>query len=103
MKDLPHHIKKLNRQVIRSVHRLEMEEEAYDLSLPSPPPRQQSERQIKKQAKARIRKEKMARTPTPLTPDERDKKMANRVPIFDRTSHVKPRTTKPTKKKTPRI
>jgi hypothetical protein len=99
MKDLPHHIKKLNRRVIRSNHREEMEEEAFDLLAP---PRKQTERQVKKQAKAKIRKERLSRAPTPLTPEEQNKKMAKRVPIFDRNK-AKPRVAKPTKKKTPRI
>jgi hypothetical protein len=102
MKDLPHHVKKLNRRVIRSVHREEMEDEAFDLAMPSPPPRKQTERQIKKQAKERMRKERTSRTPTPLNPEERAKKMVKRVPIFDRNS-AKPKVTRPTKKKTPRI
>ena len=100
MKDLPHHIKKLNRRVIRSNHREELEDEAYDLALP---PRKQTEQQIKKHAKAKMRKERTSRSPTPLTPEEREKKMSKRVPIFDRINNAKPRTAKPTKKKTPRI
>lgn len=103
MKDLPHHIKKLNRRIIRSIHRLELEEEAYDLTMPSPPPRKQTKRQLKKQAKERMRQERNSRTPTPLTPEEREKKMSDRVPVFDRLNQAKPRTMKPTKKKTPRI
>jgi hypothetical protein len=99
MKDLPHHIKKLNRRVVRSVHREEMDEEAFDLI----PPRKQSERQIKKQAKERIRQEKNARAPSPLTPEERNRKMKNRVPVFDRLNDAKPKAALPSRKKTPRI
>jgi hypothetical protein len=100
MKDLPHHIKKLNRKVIRSVHREEQDEEAFDLKSP---PRKQTERQIKKQAKEKMRQATTSRTPTPLTPSERAKKMVKRVPIFDRTNNAKPKHAKATKKKTPRI
>lgn len=101
MKDLPHHIKKLNRRVIRSIHREEMEEEQYDLTPPIPP-RKQTARQIKKQAKEKVKKEKIARAPTPLSPEERNRKMKKRVPIFDR-NNAKPKAAKPSQKKTPRI
>lgn len=105
MRDLPHHIKKLNRRIIRSIHREELDEEAYglEMKMPSPPNWKKSERQIKKQAKDKIRKERMARTPSPLTPAEKEKKMIHRVPVFDRLNNAKPKTTKPTRKKTPRI
>ncbi len=99
MKDLPHHLKKLNRNVLRSLHRDEMEEETYELNAP----RKQTERQIKKQAKEKIRQEKKARTPTPLTPDEQNRKMKNRVPVFDKKNNEKPKGNRSTHKKTPRI
>lgn len=102
MKDLPHHIKKLNRRVIRSTHREEMGEEAYSSQMPSPPPQKQTVRQLKKQAKNKMKQERLSRTPSPLTPEEQNKKMSKRVPIFDRFEAA-PRFTKPTKKKTPRI
>lgn len=101
MKDLPHHMKKLNRQVIRSLHREEMDEETYTLMFSSMP-RKQTEKQIKKQAKAKLTKTRKERTPTPLNPEERNKKMAKRVPIFDRNK-AKPKAAKPSHKKTPRI
>jgi len=100
MKDLPHHIKKLNRQVIRSTHREELEDEAFDLSMPSPPEWERTERQKKKQAKARMRIERNARTPSPMTPEERNKKMQERVPVFDRNS-AKPKSCRPSHKKSP--
>ena len=100
MKDLPHHMKKLNRRVIRSEHREEAEEDAFSLF---DPPRKQTPEQVKKQAKAQMRKERTSRTPTPLTPDERNKKMGERVPEFERNNKARPKTTKPTRKKTPRI
>lgn len=98
MKDLPHHIKKLNRKVIRSIHRSEMEEEAYNLEMNHP--HQQTERQIKKQAKEAIRQEKKAHVPEHLTPEEKNKKMKHRTPVFDRFGEA-PRRTKPTRKHTP--
>ena len=103
MKDLPHHMKKLNRKVIRSTHREEKEEETYDVAPPLPSRAERPIGQLKKQAKAKLRKERMARTPTPLTPEEREKKLAARVPVFDRINKAKPKVAKPTQKKTPRI
>ena len=103
MKDLPHHIKKLNRKVIRSLHRDELAEETYDLITPPPPSRKQTERQRKKQAKARERKEKEAHAPVPLTPEEQNKKMKHRVPVFEKINNALPRYTKPTRKKAPRM
>ncbi len=97
MKDLPHHMQKLNRQIIRSEHREELKGE----DLIATPPRKQTAHQAKKQAKAKLTKERNARVPTPLTEEERNKKMAKRVPVFDRLKH--PKIAKPTRKKTPRI
>lgn len=102
MKDLPHHLKKLNRKIIRSMHREEMEEEEYDLLAPISP-RRKTERQIKKQAKEKIRQAKRERAATPPTPDEQNRKMKKRVPIFDRTNNAKPKGAKASAKKTPRI
>ncbi len=98
MKDLPHHIKKLNRRIIRSMHK-EGEEEL----LPEIPAWPDSERQKKKKAKIKMRDETKARPSSDLTPDERNKIMKKgRVPVFDQnkgtTKHVRA-----SKKKTPRI
>ncbi len=100
MKDLPHHIKKLNRRVVRSVRRETVEDENFDLS--TTPKRKLSKEQVRKQAKAKIRKERETRTPTPLTPDQRNKQMKKRVPIFAWDNKPKPRGTS-AKKKTPRM
>lgn len=101
MKDLPHFIKKLNRRIIRSEHREEMDEEAFAQTVAFMP-RKQTVRQLKKQAKAKLTKQRNRRTPTPLEPEERNKKMAKRVPVFDRNK-AKPKVAKATRKKTPRI
>jgi hypothetical protein len=99
MKDLPHHIKKLNRRVIRSMHREEMEEE-----LPEVPTFPESDRQRKKKAKIRMRDETRAKPSSDLTPDQRNKIMKKgRVPVFDRTNNAKPKHARSSKKKTPRI
>lgn len=102
MKDLPHFMKRLNRKVIRSEHREEESEAAFARKAVSEMSRKQTLRQKKKQAKAAIAKARKMRTPTPLDPEERNKKMAKRVPIFDRYK-AKRKTAKPTKKRTPRI
>ena len=102
MKDTPNHMKKLNRQVIRSVHREEMEEANFDAAMPSLPTRKQPIEEQKKIAKQKIRAERMNRTPTHPTEEERNRKMKHRTPVFDR-NNAKPRVAKPTRKKTPKI
>jgi hypothetical protein len=102
MKDLPHHIQKLNRRIIRSAHREELQEEEWDLN--SPYARKQTPAQIKKQAKSTLRKAGKAKTPSPPSPEERNRKMKKRVPIFDRNNDAKPKVgARKTHKKTPRI
>ena len=101
MKDLPHHIKKLNRRVIRSAHREEIEEEAFDRNPPFI--RKQTERELKKIAKRKRAQERWDRPATPLTPDEKNKQMKFRTPVFDRINNAKPKVTPASKKKTPRI
>jgi hypothetical protein len=97
MKDLPHHIKKLNRRIIRSMNREEMAE------LPEIPARPDTGRQKKKKAKIKMRDETRARPSSDLTPDERNKIMKKgRVPVFDR-NNAEPKHARTSKKKTPRI
>lgn len=105
MKDIPHHIKKYSRQVIRSEHRLEQEDESYANTLPDlPQPTKRPRSQLRKQAKQAMRKKTNARTPTSLSPEERNHKMKTRVPVFDRWNIEVPKQgARPTKKKTPRI
>lgn len=98
MKDLPHHIKKLNRRVIRSMHREGNEEE-----LPEVPTYPVTQRGKKKKAKIKMRDKVLARVATDLTPAERNKKMKGRVPVFDRRNNAEPKHTRASKKKTPRI
>jgi hypothetical protein len=80
MKDPAHHIAKLNREVIRHLP------DEIDPGIPQ----HQTERQVKKQAKEKAKQAKLARPVHHLTPDEQNKKMSNRTPIFDRISHDKP-------------
>jgi hypothetical protein len=103
MKDLPHHMKKLNRRIVRSEHRLESEDQDYASHLPNiPQPTSRPKSQLRKQAKQRMKKATNARVPDPLTPEERNRKMQKRAPVFDRYKAVKAGA-RPTKKKTPRI
>lgn len=98
MKDLPHHIKKLNRRIIRSMHREEMEE------LPDLPNWPDSKKEKKKKAKQKMKAATNARIPTSKSPEERNKEMKKgRVPVFDRTNNAKPKRALSSKKKTPRI
>ena len=91
MKDLPHHIKKLNRQVIRSKHRAEMHEESYEGEVLKAPTQEQTPRQAKKQAKQRKAKESASRTHIALTPEEKNKKMTKRVPNIKSNKTKTPR------------
>ena len=102
MKDIPHHMKKLNRRVIRSAHREEMEETVWNPTIFESPPRKQTLSEEKKIAKAKLRKTRASRAPIHLTEEERNRKMKHRVPIFDR-NNAAPKKAKPSRKKTPRI
>ena len=98
MKDLPHHIKKLNRQVLRDARRAEQEE-----NLPEIPNWPDNERQKKKKAKIRMRIEAQNRPNTHKTAEERNQEMKKgRVPVFDR-NNAEPKHARPTHKKTPKI
>jgi hypothetical protein len=96
MRDLPHHMKKLNRRVIRSSLREPAEE------TPGLPPFHKSEEEARKMEKRRMRDRNAGRTQIHDTPDEMNWKMKQRVPVFDRNNAV-PKRARPTKKKTPRI
>src|SRR3990167_4732072 len=98
MKDLPHHIKKLNRRMIRSVRRDMLEEE-----LPEIPTYEETKRQARKKEKIRMRQEREEHVPIKKNIDERNQEMKKgRTPVFDRNTAL-PKSTKPTRKKTPRI
>jgi hypothetical protein len=103
MKDLPHHMKKLNRQIVRSVHHEKMADANFENKLPSPPNWKPTEAQIKKQAKEKVIKERQNRKPIHKTEEERNWEMKHRTPIFDRTSHPRPKETKASHKKRPKI
>lgn len=105
MKDLPHHMKKLNRRVIRSEHRqLENEIEIAEESLEHVEPlMDRPKEQIRKQLKEEMRKETLSHTPEHKSSEERNQEMKHRVPIFDRTSHPRLKHGANPKKKTPPI
>lgn len=95
---MPSHLKKVNRQVLRSAAR-----EGSSPLEPTPISNPRPLRQIKKQAKAQIAKERMARIPSNPTLEERNKKMKKRVPIFELDNHEKPKMgARPTRKRVPR-
>ena len=102
MKDLAHHLKKLNRRIIRSFHREELEDAGFEKDLPSLPAQKQTPREMKKIKKRAVLKERMERTPIRPTEEERNREMKKRVPVFDR-NNAKPRHTNATRKNTPRI
>jgi hypothetical protein len=98
MKDLPHHIKKLNRSILRSMRKLEVE----DL-LPDLPTWPDSERQKKKKAKIRMRNETNNRPVVKKSEEERNQiQKKGRVPVFDR-QNAEPKHARSSKKKTPKI
>lgn len=99
MKDPARHLNKVNRKVVRSVKKSVKKDD----EMPTPPPRNPTKTQAKKQAKAAKRKERKARAPVHLTEEERNRKMKHRVPVFDRINNAKPKSTKKTRKKTPRL
>ncbi|MGB7978288.1 MAG: hypothetical protein WCF19_03900 [Chlamydiales bacterium] len=98
MKDLPHHMKKLNRRVIRSAQREEMGEE-----LPDVPTWPDSEKEKQKKAKQKMAAATKARAPSDKSPDQRNKEMKKgRVPVFNRYD-AQPKRSLSSKKKNPRI
>jgi hypothetical protein len=104
MKDLAHHLKKLNRQIVRSAHREEMEEDTWEEApKPSPYAKKQTASELKKQVKRKAKKVGAKRTPTPKTTAEKNRLQKKRVPIFDRNK-AKPKVgARKTHKKTTRI
>ena len=90
MKDLPHHMKKLNRRIVRSEHR-EMETEVEEgVELQSANIERPKE-EMRKIAKSEMRKETLEHTPEVPTEEERNLEMKHRIPVFDRTSNPRPK------------
>jgi hypothetical protein len=88
MKDLPHHVKQLNRKIIRSEKREEnQEEEKAEELIKKEAKIEASKEQLKKKTKLNKKKIKTTHTPHPQTPEERNKLMKKRVPIVRERSH----------------
>jgi hypothetical protein len=107
MKDLAHHLKKLNRQILRSIHREEMEDDAWEEkqeTKPSPFAKKQTVKELKKQAKRSLTKTRKKRAATPKTPEEKNRLQKKRAPIYNKHDVEKPRGgARKTRKKTVRI
>lgn len=100
MKDVPHHMKKLNRRIVRSERRIKNSNEGYEMSIPAPPEQAiRPKEQRKKQAKIEMRKERENRTPIKKTKAERNREMKQRTPVFDRLNTLPEKiSAKPPKK-----
>jgi hypothetical protein len=103
MKDIPHHLKKLNRKIIRSFNKEMAENEEFRMEISETPIRAQTDRETKKIKKREALKIRLERTPFHLTEEERNRKMKKRVPIFDRANNRKAPSSKSSKKKMPKI
>ena len=86
MKDLPHHIKKLNKDVVRKAKEEELPDPNWEKQYRHPT----TEKQKKKQKKAKIRKLKNKHTPHPDDAEEQNKKMKHRTPVRKERSHKPP-------------
>jgi len=94
MKDLPHHVKQLNRKVIRSERRESKEETEVEQKLLKENTKfEKTESQARKKAKLSQKKKTESHTPQPQTPEDRNDLMNKRVPIIRKRSH-QPRTSK---------
>jgi len=103
MKDLAHHLKKLNSKILRAFHKEEAENKDLAKNLPSPPQQKQTEREMKKIKKREALKIREERTPLHLSKEEKNKKMKQREPVFGKTNKGKLNFNKASKKKTPKI
>jgi hypothetical protein len=90
MKDLPHHMKQLNRKILRSVQRELTDDELYTMA----PAEEHFRNPIKNKKKPKHPHHKPLDIPTN---DERNREMKHRVPIFDR-NNAKPKHAKPSSK-----
>ena len=84
MKDLPHHMEKTNHKVIHS----SKQEQAHQ-KLPEVPNWPETEKQMKKKEKIRLKRRGDKRNVHKLTPDEQNKKMNERVPDYGRITTKK--------------
>lgn len=84
MKDKSHHMKNLNRKVIRSINR----EEGLEKKLPEVPTWESSEREKRKKIKRANAKKRKERAPKKKTVDERNQILKKgRVPVLRESNH----------------
>lgn len=93
VKDLPHHIKKLNRKIVRSEHRDEMAEENFD-AFNAAYRKDTTHRRQMKEKKLAQRNAERNHIPSPKSDDEKNDLRRHRTPqTRDRTRrspHAKP-------------
>lgn len=94
MKDLPHHVKQLNRKIVRSERRESQEEaEKEEALLKKKTKFPETKYQTRKKAKLDKKQKNKEYIPHPQSPEERNELMNKRVPIIRKRSH-RPRTSK---------
>lgn len=91
MKDLRHHVKQLNRKVLRSERREEeTDAEIEEKLLQSSMRKEDSSLQARKKEKHLQKQHKEVHIPHPKTPEEKNQKMRERTPIIRDRSHNPP-------------
>ena len=85
MKDVPHHMKKLNKKVLRSENGKEVEQE--EGLLQASLRKEDSEKQKKKKEKIERRKQAFEKAPPLLSEEDKNEKMKHRTPIKKERSH----------------
>lgn len=99
MKDLPHHVKKLNHKVIRSAHQEEMQGK----EMPEIPNWADSKKTKRKKAKQAQKEERKSHIASHKSPEERNKEMkSGRVPVIEKNNATPPHNP-PSRKKSPPI
>lgn len=91
MKDLPHHIKKLNRKIIRSANRENHKEEQELLIEEESSHRSKASSQKKKKAKQAKKAQEEKRVPHPETPETKNEMEKHRTPVRKPRSHQPPK------------
>lgn len=83
MKDIPHHMKKLNRKVIKSPEEIKVSNEEMQEAFSIP----KSDKQKKKQGKLARKKQRELSHPHFESIDEQNKDMNKRIPIIREREH----------------
>lgn len=87
MKDLPHHMKKLNRKIVRSAHREELEVEGFEAAYRKPV----TIKQAKKNKKEAQKSQEEHHIPFTQTPDVQNDQKKHRTPQTRYRDHRAPR------------